>query len=606
METTPISKSTPLASGVSRKMTSGRPSALACTECRRKHLKCDGRLPTCARCIANELRCSYQKSRRGGKRKRPHNNRPQDSLSSPAQQDYVSNSQWIEAQSTTALLPINSATVLDDSDGRDFQTPIPPDSVQSLESIRSENIQNADPGARGLPEETLVELYYENFHRAHPVLLPKCLYDNRKYPRYVNAVVQYIGSHYSGTSICPLREAISSEFAQIENLQSPSVVQAKLLYAIALYSNGEVDESHKQLNEAVELAISLGMNKGDFARFYAQQDNQIEAESFRRTWWELYVVDGYLAAIEHRLSFRTNSVECDVEMPCEESVYAEAKDIPLPVSRQALEDCIFSENESVFSSFAYRIDAIGLLARVLAVRDPNVARRDKAQAVDNTLASWAHYLPTSKAAIVNPYGEIDEMLLQAHMMIQYAGILLHFPRSSLTLISPTSNNLPQPISGKLPPSTTRHIHAIKATEASKRLSNLFSLCSSMQKHTPLFMFSLSLCGFVQLSTFRAHCQVEGGSNCLEQHRDRVRLIIGLLKSSSDSWQFSKVLAQQMRKAAADTFRSPVSSWILPLEDQIDDGSPNTNASMIPTLENQWPQIVGDFDLPELAPWMWSQ
>lgn len=30
-------------------------------------------------------------------------------------------------------------------------------------------------------------------------------------------------------------------------------------------------------------------------------------------------------------------------------------------------------------------------------------------------------------------GEIDEMLLQAHMVVQFAAILLHFPRSNLIL-----------------------------------------------------------------------------------------------------------------------------------------------------------------------------
>ncbi|RPA99569.1 hypothetical protein L873DRAFT_1789512 [Choiromyces venosus 120613-1] len=43
------------------------PVALACTECRARHLKCNAGIPSCARCIAERRECSYVKSRRGWK-----------------------------------------------------------------------------------------------------------------------------------------------------------------------------------------------------------------------------------------------------------------------------------------------------------------------------------------------------------------------------------------------------------------------------------------------------------------------------------------------------------------------------------------------------------
>ena len=43
-----------------------RPVApLACTYCRYKHLRCDGKSPTCSRCRADGRECQYLKSRRG-------------------------------------------------------------------------------------------------------------------------------------------------------------------------------------------------------------------------------------------------------------------------------------------------------------------------------------------------------------------------------------------------------------------------------------------------------------------------------------------------------------------------------------------------------------
>lgn len=41
--------------------------AVACTNCRSRHLKCDGKQP-CSRCVAEKINdCSYMKSRRGWK-----------------------------------------------------------------------------------------------------------------------------------------------------------------------------------------------------------------------------------------------------------------------------------------------------------------------------------------------------------------------------------------------------------------------------------------------------------------------------------------------------------------------------------------------------------
>lgn len=48
----------------------GSPTPLACTECRRQHLKCDARKPTCTRCTQCDLACFYLPSRRGGRRTR--------------------------------------------------------------------------------------------------------------------------------------------------------------------------------------------------------------------------------------------------------------------------------------------------------------------------------------------------------------------------------------------------------------------------------------------------------------------------------------------------------------------------------------------------------
>jgi hypothetical protein len=41
-------------------------------------------------------------------------------------------------------------------------------------------------------------------------------------------------------------------------------------------------------------------------------------ESWRRTWWEMYVLDGMIAGVHERSSFRLNEMPFEVLLPCEE------------------------------------------------------------------------------------------------------------------------------------------------------------------------------------------------------------------------------------------------------------------------------------------------
>jgi hypothetical protein len=53
-------------------------SSLACTACRRRHLKCDAQTPVCSRCQASNTECRYIQSRRGLRTK--NGNLPQELL----------------------------------------------------------------------------------------------------------------------------------------------------------------------------------------------------------------------------------------------------------------------------------------------------------------------------------------------------------------------------------------------------------------------------------------------------------------------------------------------------------------------------------------------
>lgn len=159
--------------------------------------------------------------------------------------------------------------------------------------------------------------------------------------------------------------------------------------------------------------------------------------------WELFVVDGMMAAFHQKRSFKTNNVGQHALLPCDEETYAAEASFVCPSSQSLaqFDERLFADDESQFSSFCYRIEAVRILARVLDLTGAHESHPDQIQAVDNALAGWSHHVPFAKLEIVDGYGEIDELMFQAQMIIQVANILLHFPRSALVSVVAIPANL---------------------------------------------------------------------------------------------------------------------------------------------------------------------
>ncbi|KAL4908881.1 hypothetical protein BDW74DRAFT_165602 [Aspergillus multicolor] len=489
---------------------------VACTECRAQHLRCDSKKPTCSRCADARLACVYLPSRRGGRR-RPRADR---------------------------------------------------DSSQSI-----------------VPNARLISLYYEQFHSAHPILVPPHLYEARNYPLYLQQVVKFIGSQYSAVlSSDALAEAAALELSR--NVErTPCMVQALLLYSIILYARNEQHQAELSLSRATDIALELAMYTSNFATsFVGSQGSEHEAESLRRTWWELFIVEVSMAALNQNPTAQTQpSLRCsqapyNVPLPCEEAQYASPSQgaIPSPPSLESFSMRFFTDDSddsgedisatsSQYSSYAYRVEAIRILARTLilnTLRDTQT-HPDHLQAVANALTNWTNHLPPDKVGVMDMYGTIDEMLFQAHLTIQYAAMLLHLPRSNLLASvqvpngdtsSPSSSQAicPVPPTARLSPSLTRQDHDVMATEASKTLTNLLSIRSSGRGYSPFAVPVLGLAGLVQLATSELHPPA-----CADHHHSRVLLVLGCLKLLRSSWPLGKEAHRMLRRAAARTIeRSP--------------------------------------------------
>jgi Fungal specific transcription factor domain len=169
-----------------------------------------------------------------------------------------------------------------------------------------------------------IELFFSLFHPAHPFVLPRSFLLRQLKQRrlgHLLSVIQYIGSCYAQTGQTEAcREAANQSLLNSQIRKDGFSVQALLLFAIGLHSCGERERAVQVLAMAIDMALELGMNRQEFSSNNGEGCRVLE-ESWRRTWWELYVIDGLVAAIHQKNSFRLYNIPTDVPLPCEEVDY---------------------------------------------------------------------------------------------------------------------------------------------------------------------------------------------------------------------------------------------------------------------------------------------
>ena len=197
----------------------------------------------------------------------------------------------------------------------------------------------------------LLEAYYLRFHRAHPILLPLRRWTKhlvRNYPYYLTAVMQCIGYQYESTMATKSQRDALRRMLTSQTVQSGYLVQAMLLLAITLHANSEQQAAGEILDSAIHLALDLGMNRAEFATDNNEGSQSLE-ESWRRTWWELYILDGMLAALNHQTYFKLNNIDSNILLPCEEVDYS-TKEVSFWANYNHMDLTI-----ALFSAFQIRI-----------------------------------------------------------------------------------------------------------------------------------------------------------------------------------------------------------------------------------------------------------
>lgn len=140
--------------------------------------------------------------------------------------------------------------------------------------------------------------------------------------------MRYVGSFYvKQAPTTALGEEAETAVYEVECPDDIFRVQAMLVLAIGLDGYTFQEKALQLLMDAQDLAIKLGMNNRDFSFQNGDESNILE-ESLRRTWWELYIVDGMIAGVHQKSSFRLYEVEASVGLPCEEKDYSSGVCLP--------------------------------------------------------------------------------------------------------------------------------------------------------------------------------------------------------------------------------------------------------------------------------------
>jgi hypothetical protein len=281
-------------------------SSRACIACRSRHTKCDGVEPVCTRCQLEEKRCVYTKSRRGGPGSRAsvaEKARKRDSFQAVRSVNRQSLDNQEALLATPTFLPLQDCQ--QDSGYHDEEA----------------KIRRFEPET-----DNLLTKYFECFHDAHPLILPRKIFQKqlRDNPDSLNnllPVLKYIGALYTpSSSTTKFREEVVSKLVSGTLPQDGFSVQALLLMSIAIHCSDEYRAAETYLDKAIDIALAINLHHEQPA-WEIVNGNEVLAESWRRTWWTLWSVDAIFAAISHYTTHRLQNVIGNVLLPCEDEDY---------------------------------------------------------------------------------------------------------------------------------------------------------------------------------------------------------------------------------------------------------------------------------------------
>lgn len=188
------------------------------------------------------------------------------------------------------------------------------------------NLGRVPPTLRSLSvADRCLDSFYYSFHVSHPFVLPKpYLLSLSSEPalKPLLAAIRWVGSLF--IEVAPARQGLFDEAYQLISDTQRAIdgflVQAMMLLIVALDGSCENDKARAILGDVESIALQIGLNNRAFATLNGRAMPVIE-ESWRRTWWDLFIIDGMVAGVHRVTNFLLYDVPADVALPCEEHQY---------------------------------------------------------------------------------------------------------------------------------------------------------------------------------------------------------------------------------------------------------------------------------------------
>ncbi|KFG82049.1 glucoamylase [Metarhizium anisopliae] len=402
-------------------------------------------------------------------------------------------------------------------------------------------------------EERCFDSFYHHFHASHPFVLPPNFLSHisKEAPlKPVLAAMRWIGSIFLDVG-SPTRERLFNEaFSLIcgpNRSKDGFLVQAMMLLIVGLDGSCQQDRARSILSQAETLALELGLNTREFAANHGRGIPVLE-ESWRRTWWDLFVIDGMVAGVHRATNFLLFDIPARAALPCEEDQYMSGR-IPIPLYLDDLEDQDFSGEDREFSSFAYRVLCarnLGKLMRAPPIFGPEDENLGK---IETLLTNWRLHLPPSKRDALQKNGQLDEMMFQAHMMNQATSIMLHQPHSQLDS-SPTQHINSCAPHQAIPAGDLFNSHTRHTIESANSISTMITHRVSLLSHTHFFTCVITLSSIVHLSRWALFFIPHDDDDL----RQQIRLNIGALNRLSEVWGAADRARGQVKAVAQEIYK----------------------------------------------------
>ncbi|KAF7536689.1 hypothetical protein G7Z17_g13005 [Cylindrodendrum hubeiense] len=362
---------------------------------------------------------------------------------------------------------------------------------------------------------------------------------------FMMAMMLYVGSIYTNNiDIAQLRDrAYDMASGPLET--TVWTVQALLCICIAALGEGHVDLCGSWFQKALEMALELGLQNKSFAD---AEDDPVLAESYRRTYWALYLHGSLRTVREHLGHFQLYCTTATTELPCEEWEY-QAEDIPTPVSLKEFRQQGTSRD---YSSWAYLADLIRISGESV-VPLLNVGFGADSEAIDRAdsrIVSWLLQLPQWKKELVDPEGAVDMILyhalgiahgLRIRIQLHLHGAGVQFRVPDLVRNGPIfqpSSLFPSSVTTKSHP----WMYGSTALQGSLALVGLFKSHLPPEKFSPSCTLGLERAAMPLLDAY-----LYGGIKT-PTLRDKIMLLANVLRKAGEFWPIAKAVSEDIIEA----------------------------------------------------------